>query len=351
MVLVLDLLVAESESYQSCGPAGILSPFTYTPTYTLTPKMLSTPPTNAGNGELHEMEGLIASVDNSGSSFMVNSVDGSNYGGGSSSGVQYAANGPTWKVQLDNGTVFQGIRGPSQLSVGMAVDVDVSIQADGSLLATRVAVYDTNSSETALWIGPLIKINVPISGVTGGNTALYAMGQEAIAASPFMLAYSAVPLSYGNAVFGVSGQMTNIADLPFPAIFTRGNMVAGQIVALTFHGTQFPPANIFLPITTITLMPQTINGTVSAIGSSGGFTTYTVKLAPYDLFPILAVQSRQNTLLSNPNTVVVYADDNTQMFNTDPIAVGNVTRFYGLVFNDNGTLRMDCARVLDGVAE
>jgi len=25
--------------------------------------------------------------------------------------------------------------------------------------------------------------------------------------------------------------------------------------------------------------------------------------------------------------------------------------FYGLVFNDNGTLRMDCAQIMDGVAE
>jgi len=28
---------------------------------------------------------------------------------------------------------------------------------------------------------------------------------------------------------------------------------------------------------------------------------------------------------------------------------GSVLRFYGLVFNDNGTLRMDCAQVNDGV--
>jgi hypothetical protein len=31
--------------------------------------------------------------------------------------------------------------------------------------------------------------------------------------------------------------------------------------------------------------------------------------------------------------------------------VGSVVRFYGLVFNDNGMLRMDCAQVNDGVAE
>jgi hypothetical protein len=48
---------------------------------------------------------------------------------------------------------------------------------------------------------------------------------------------------------------------------------------------------------------------------------------------------------------VVYADSNTQQLNTNPVAVGSVVRFYGLVFNDNGTLRMDCAQINDGVPE
>ncbi len=48
---------------------------------------------------------------------------------------------------------------------------------------------------------------------------------------------------------------------------------------------------------------------------------------------------------------MVYADSNTQMLNTSPITVGSVVRFYGLVFNDNGTLRMDCAEINDGVPE
>ena len=37
------------------------------------------------------------------------------------------------------------------------------------------------------------------------------------------------------------------------------------------------------------------------------------------------------------------------MLNTQPLAAGSTLRFYGLVFNDNGTLRMDCAQINDGV--
>ena len=92
------------------------------------------------------------------------------------------------------------------------------------------------------------------------------------------------------------------------------------------------------------------DATVTGSATSGNFTDYTVTLAPYDLFPALAVQQGQTTLLNNPSQVEVYVDSNTQMLNTQPLAAGGTLRFYGLVFNDNGTLRMDCAQVSDGVA-
>jgi hypothetical protein len=126
-------------------------------------------------------------------------------------------------------------------------------------------------------------------------------------------------------------------------------MVAGQDVDvstsanLNLAGPNYTPAN------TITLIPQTIDGTVGGSSTSGNFTDYTVTLASYDLFPALAVQQGQTTLLSNPSQVEVYVDSNTQMLNTQPLAAGSTLRFYGLVFNDNCTLRMDCAQVNDGV--
>jgi hypothetical protein len=49
--------------------------------------------------------------------------------------------------------------------------------------------------------------------------------------------------------------------------------------------------------------------------------------------------------------VEVYVDSNTQSLNTAAaLGIGSTFRFYGLAFNDNGTLRMDCAQVNDGVA-
>jgi hypothetical protein len=78
---------------------------------------------------------------------------------------------------------------------------------------------------------------------------------------------------------------------------------------------------------------------------------YTVVLAPYDLFPALAVQAGQVTLLNNPNVVEVYGDASTQRINSTSLTPGSTLRFNGLVFNDNGTLRVDCAQVREGVAQ
>ena len=95
-------------------------------------------------------------------------------------------------------------------------------------------------------------------------------------------------------------------------------------------------------------MPQTINGTVEAVGTAGAFTTYTVELAPYDLFPQFAVQAESRRADESADGGGVRGHD-TQVV-TAPSA-GSVVRFTGVIFDDNGTLRMDCTQVLAGVAE
>jgi hypothetical protein len=82
---------------------------------------------------------------------------------------------------------------------------------------------------------------------------------------------------------------------------------------------------------------------------SGNFTIYAVQLSDYDPFASLATQPAQATLLTQPDDVQVYVDSSTRMLNSDPVVVGSTLRFYGLVFNDQGVLRMDCAQISDGV--
>ncbi len=326
MGLTLDMLVSQSATFSSCRGGGSTS-FSITPTFALSSN------SNAGGLSLKAsgLHGLIGSLSDGASTLTVAGADGPK---------QY---GPSWQVHSDESTLFQGISSFAQLTAGMPVDMDVAIEANGSLLATRIAVYDTNTTNLNVFTGPM-------NTVAASPTQFSVLSQEQqgyLDKSSYYL--GALPGNFGDAVYQTSGAFTNLSSLPFAARFESASMVAGQNVSMTSHTASFSSG--LLPVATVTLMPQTINGTVSAISTEGGFTAYTVTLAPYDLFPNLAQQPAQATLVTNPGTVVVYADSSTLQGNAGILAVGGIFRFNGLVFNDGGTLRMDCAQINDGVAE
>lgn len=321
MGLALDLAVSPVQPFDCTLTSGTNS---VAAALTLTPVTIAASPTNSTNGKATGLLGLINTVTANGASFSVAGADG-----------------PTWQVNTGSNTVFQGIAGASALAAGLPVDMDVAIQTDGSLLATRVAVDDPNPSNLTISSGPLVQMPASVPTVL----AVGVEGRGLISTGVIEL------FSFAGTTFQISGQLTNLQSLPFAASFNASNLVPGQNVLFSTHALSVQGGPTYAPATTATLVPQTINGTVSSVSTSGGFTTYTVTLAPYDLFPDFAVQPGQNTLLSNPNTVIVYADSNTQLLNSKPIAAGSVIRFNGLVFNNKGTLSMDCSQISDGVAE
>ena len=283
-------------------------------------------------GKLTALQGVIKSVNTNGTSFTVISLEGLDDQAGVS---------PTWTVGSNSNTAFQGIAGASGLLAGMPVEMDATVQPDGSLSASRIAVYDAKTDNLTLWSGPLMSVDSSTQSIT-------ALGRVSTGIIP---GGQMTPLDASHANFQISGQFTNLAGLPFAPTFNAANMVPGQNVDLTFHQASYPSGSNLPAISTLTLVPQTINGTITATGTSGGFTTYTVWLATNDLFSSLSFQYGGNNLLSTPRVVVVYVDQGTQTLNAQPLAVGSLLRFNGLVFNDNGVLRLDCGQVNDGVAE
>jgi len=289
-------------------------------------------PVDISPRKLSALLGVISSLNADGTSLMVDSVEGL------PSGV---APVPAWTVETNASTVFQGVAGASALDTGLPVELDATIQPDGSLMASRIAVYDTNTSKLSLWSGPLLS-------VASSTQPILALGRQA--AGP-IYGQQFAQFDASQAKFQVSGQFGNLASLPFAAAFNAFNMVPGQDVDMTFHQESYPAGSNVPVVSTMTLVSQTINGEVTAIGKSGAFTTYTVWLGTNDLFASLAFQPGQNNLLANPRVVTVYADNNTQMLNSLPLGVNSFMRFNGLVFNDTGSLRMDCGQINDGVAE
>ena len=331
MALLLDMQVSKSAVFPTCWTTPPFQGFSMTPTFNLAPIALSTSPTNSGNGKVSGLKAVVTSVGTSASSLTL-TVAGGTYGT------------RTLSASSNSATVFQGISGASALSPGMFLDLDGAIQSDGSLLATRIDLEDSSAVNQSS--GPVMMVDnvVPtllLYGRTELGSLLTISGRSGI--------YFDTPyFDFDKAIFRISGQFANLQSLPFVPTFNASNMVAGQNVDITSPDFSLS-GGIYTPANTITLVPQTINGTVTGSQQIGNFTDYTVSLASYDLFPTLAVQQGQTTLLSNPSQVEVYIDSNTQKLNMQALAPGSTLRFYGLVFNDNGTLRMDCAQVNDGV--
>lgn len=248
-------------------------------------------------------------------------------------------NGSPLQVSVDTSTVLQGVTNTSGLSAGTFLTLDGTLQPDGSVHATRIAVADPLAVNVRR--GPVVQISSaepivimrPVQGAGMDNVV------------------DTESFDFSSASFRISGELTNLQQLPFTASFTGANMVPGQNIYVSApQYILIASPGYYAAATTITLMPQTIDGIVYSVGSSGTFTVYGVELGSQDLFPSLAVQQGQPMLLAQPGQIQVYVDNNTKQLASSPLTVGAPARFYGLVFNDNGVLRMDAAATLDGIA-
>ncbi len=332
LALSLELQVAQSVTFPSaCWNSSGDNPYSITPTFNLTAMTVAAQPTNVANGKMTALEGLVDATP--GGNITVFAADGSPT-------LSNLSQNRIWQVSTNSNTVFQGIGNAQGLAAGMPVDIDGALQADGSVLATRIAVQDSDTTDLTVNFGPLML-------VAASEPMLFQSNQEEEGSVQYVAGWP--EYNFSGTAFAVWGGLTNVANLPFAASFNESNMVAGQMVSITAHATEVAGAPTYVPATTETLMPQTINGTVTATGTDGAFTTYTVQLAAYDMFPQFAVQGGQTTLIQNPQQVVVYADSNAQVLSAP--ATGSPARFTGVIFNDNGTLRMDCTGIAAGVTE
>jgi len=355
MVLLLDLDALKSAAFDSCiQQEGQSDPFSITPTFNLSAVAPVLQPASPANGKMTNLEGIVSSVDPSSGAFTVTGDDGAGWDVSSSGNYVYSKN-LVWSFIGGTGTVWQRIPTISALTVGMPVDLDAQVQSDGSLLATRVEVVDANTANVTLFRG----LTTEVDSSLGDFVSQTQLQDGLIDGIPYptnppgpIYTMNDAAYSFENATFQISGSLTNFDSLPFTPSFTAQDLVAGQSILFTSHATAVQAGPVYVPASTVTLLPQVINGTVQSISTEKGFTVYTIALAPYDLFPQLAfTDAYQKSPLTDPSTVVVYADANTQMLNSSTATAGSLLRFNGLVFNDHGTLRMDCNQILDGVTE
>jgi hypothetical protein len=330
MAVSLDLQVSPSATFTNQG-AGQPDTYAITPMFTLIPLA----PMPQSQVQVMGVDGLVSSI-NSGSNSLSLMID---YGFNNPS----FPDGSTFTLATNASTVYQGIGNFSALAAGMIANLDLTLQSDGSLLATRIEVDDPGA--TNVLAGPLGTVFGAQGHIVDLGRTNEEFNQSVVPGSNVMY-YS----FDASTAFKLSREIRVPSNLPFSATFDSSNMIAGQNVSVASQ-VIVTSGGTYTHATTITLVPQTINGTITGVSSSRGFTVYSVSLAAYDLFPILAVQPGQTTALQNPSSVEVYVDSNTHMLNSNAITPGNVLRFNGLIFNDSGTERMVCWQVNDGVAE
>jgi hypothetical protein len=248
--------------------------------------------------------------------------------------------GPTFTVATNSSTVLQGFSPLSALTAGELVQVDFIVQSGGCnqltppaaycaplvLLATRIQLAQPTA------VGPPVNLLTgPVLSVFSGGfkmALMQGLGQAASAAATTSIVTITTNLS---TVFAIAPQFVSLSGLPFTPTFTSANLSPGQTVGIVASVVS-PMPNWTATATNVTLMPQTLGGTVTAISTVGGWTRYTLSLPTGSAF----------ATLSGASTVTVYTSaatappPPTAVAGTPPIAVNSVVRFNGLVFATGG---------------
>jgi hypothetical protein len=217
----------------------------------------------------------------------------------------------------DNTTQFKdGITSLSQLKVGDIVEVDGTTKPDGSKLATKVGVEESQSGEEAEGV---------ITAVTGAPATQITIAHQvdsSNSATPPVTVDLAISAS---TAFSVRTDKLNLGGAT-PA-FDANHIGKGQRVeADTASGTVSP-----MPADKVKLREQALVGTVSGASASG----FTLTLNASSAFATLTGQSTVAvSIVSGTNQKVTPVNANT-------------VRVRGLIFFNAGTYSMIASRVDD----
>ncbi|HEY4379087.1 MAG TPA: DUF5666 domain-containing protein [Acidobacteriaceae bacterium] len=227
--------------------------------------------------------------------------------------------GPTVTFTTNSSTVMQGFTALSGLTAGQLVEVDFTVQTGGVLLASRIELEPAppNGLPQNLISGPVTSVSIPTFKMIATQGLGPSMGPvSATAVTVFNVTTSS------STAFAITRQFGSLSGLPFTPSFSPTNLVAGQtvgVIASSISGNTATASNV-------TLVPQTLSGTVTAKATSGGYNVYTLTLASGSAF----------ATLSGATTVTVYTSSATVPMATNAIAAGSNVRFNGLVFNLGG---------------
>jgi len=302
--ICFDLLVGQSVTLIPSSTTVLPAPpdvADVSPTWNITQIPLAGNPTNGGNGKV---SGIIGGVVSTSATSLVIGLP----------------NQQPFTLTTNSATVLEGFTALANLTAGELIDADYAQQSNGTNLALRIHLIAASAGD--VFLGPVTaETGSPVTSFT--QLVRQPLGPTA---PPTATGTSYTVTVTGSTTFGTAAQMGPLPVLPFPVLFSAANMIAGQNVmvgASAVSGTN-------VTADSVTLVPQTVDGTVTAETVTAAYTVYTVTLPTPS-----ALGS-----LTGATTVIVYAGNMTQVVGATPIVIGSTVRFNGLLFNDAGTLRM-----------
>ena len=256
-------------------------------------------------------------------------------------GTVVSASGTTLVIQPASGanvtfttsssTTYQNVSGISSLTAGELVEVDFSTSSTGALLANRVELEPANNSGGSQGAhGNQLTGPVTATSSTGFTLTLMQGLGASVGSSSTGTAYTITTNS--GTTYALTPQFQSITGLPFTPTFT--SVTPGQTVSVAATSISGTTATA----TSVTLVPQTISGTVTASSTSGAWTTYTVTLTSGSAF----------ATLSKASTITVYTNTSTTAGSTNPITTGSTYRFNGLVLSTSSGFAMIAGICPDG---
>jgi hypothetical protein len=278
-------------------------------------------PGDFANGGIQQMMGSVSSI--SGSSFVMSSMQ-------AAQNFTFATNSST----VFSSTSMSGMAG------GMLVMVDATLQADGSLMATRV---QSMMSSGGVMGGGIV------TAVTGQPpTSLTLVMQNGAGTGMMSSSFGAgvtVDLN-GSTTWQMDEDGVDMAGLPFTPVFDASHVHAGQsvmpigsagMVSGGMGGGMMGGGSMAGTITAseVALEPQGLSGTIATAVTSGATTSFTLTLASDSAF----------STLTGATKVTVFQQPQTTMAGTSPIASGTRIHAFGLLFFDAGQWKMVASRI------
>lgn len=232
----------------------------------------------------------------------------------------------TFTFQVNQATQFRGqIQQMSQLQAGMGVLVSALLQADGTLLATRVRA--TMASGGAMGGGIITYVDtLPATELT----IAMQNGAGASINTDLLSKLLTVKLS-DTTTYEIDTDRVSLAGLPFVPAFDASNIYAGQTVlpfsdeAIVANTTCDPTCGT-INASTLRLREQGFRGTTDVEITPGATTSFTLTLMPDCAF----------TGLTGATTILVYQQAATNVEDATAIAAGVTLRVHGLLFKNGG---------------